>query len=55
MSYVTKQSTTDTIRLRLEIVRNYQHCVVRAGEERLRAAMAEYAQQFRLTQDGEPA
>lgn len=30
--------------MRLEILRNYRHSVVRSGEEQLRAAMAEYAQ-----------
>lgn len=55
MSYVTNQSTTDSIKMRLEILRNYQHSVVRSGDERLRVAMAEYAQQFRLPLDRELA
>ena len=56
MSYVTNQSTTnESIRMRLEILRNYQRSVVRCGEERLRAAMAEYAQHSLLVQDREPA
>ena len=45
MSYVISSiSTSESIRMRLEILRNYQHSVVRCGEERLRVAMAEYAQ-----------
>lgn len=38
----------DVIRTRLEFLRNYSHSVVRSGDERLRAAMADYAQGFRL-------
>lgn len=32
--------------MRIETLRNYHCCVVRSGEQRLRAAMAEYALQF---------
>ena len=51
MSYVTNPSTTEAARTRLEILRNYHETVVCTGEERLRAAMAEYAQHFRLSQE----
>jgi heme exporter protein D len=48
MSYVTNQTTADSVRQRMEILRNFHTSALRAGEERLRAAMEEYARQFRV-------
>ena len=39
------QLTPETIRARLEAVRSFHGAAVRSGDERLRAAMAEYARQ----------
>ena len=55
MSYVIKQSTTETLRMRLEFLRNYHLSVVRSGDERLRAAMMEYREAFHAGQELEAA
>ena len=55
MSYVTNALTTEAVRMRLEILRNYRHSVVRSGEEQLRAAMADYAKQVQLPHELDPA
>ena len=46
MSYVTYPSTAETIRTRLELLRNFHANAVGSGDACLRAAMAEYAQHF---------
>ncbi len=45
------QPTPHVIRVRLKLLRNYHSPVLRAGEECLRAAMAEYAQSFTRPSD----
>ncbi|MGI4829101.1 MAG: hypothetical protein ACRYFU_13045 [Janthinobacterium lividum] len=55
MSYVTHQSTAETIRKRLEVLRNFHSTAVCSGDECLRVAMAEYAQHFLQQQMREPA
>ncbi len=55
MSHVRNESTAETIRMRLQLLRTYHQAAVRSGEECLRAAMAEYQQSFGLGQEREPA
>ena len=50
MSYVTNQSTPDSLRTRLEALRQFHGALVRSGDEHLRAAMADYAQHARAQQ-----
>ena len=38
------QPTPSLVRVRLQVLCNFHNPVLRAGDERLRAAMAEYAQ-----------
>ena len=44
MSQVTNQSTAETVRQRLQLIRNHYASSMRSGEDLLRAAMADYAQ-----------
>ncbi len=55
MSYVNNQSTPEAIRMRLEFLRKYHTSVVRSGDERLRAAMAEYGESFWAAQEPKAA
>ena len=53
MSNGLKTPAPNIVRVRLQVLRNYHTPVLRAGEERLRAAMAEYAATCVPTMDGE--
>ena len=55
MSHVTKESTAQAIRTRLELLRNYHYAAVRSGEERLQAAMADYLQSWQYGGEHEAA
>lgn len=55
MSNPVTKLNAETLRMRLEILRNYHYTVVCRGEERLRAAMEDYARCFLLPQEQDPA
>lgn len=55
MSNPASRPNAETIRMRLEFLRNYHCSVVRSGEERLRAAMEEYARYFLMPQERDVA